>query len=452
MELSQNLIVERVKEAGIVGRGGGGFPTHVKINTKVDIVIANGAECEPLLHSDKAFMKREPELICKGLKLVQAVTEAKRAIIALKGVYGDIVEKVKKVASSYGIEVFELGNYYPAGDEHILVNEVTGKVIPEGGIPLNVGVVVNNVITLRDIALAVEGGVPVTDRPLTVHGEVNRPVNLVVPIGTPIKRVLELADGAKIEQFKVIEGGPAMGKVVTNLEEPIKKTTSGIIVLPNDHPAIVRKDISIKRELLLAKAVCCQCQFCTQLCPRHLLGHNIYPHLVMRAINHIGYNEPPSNHITTAFLCSQCGVCEFYACPMGLSPRKVYGIIREELIKSGISNPHRRTEITPREFYRLRRAPLERVATRLGLYKYLHREVETDWNEYEIDRVKIPLKQHTGVSAEPVVKIGDKVKKGELIGKIPEGKLGANVHASIDGVVEAVTKEVVIIRRGNVIY
>ena len=441
--MTDQEIVERVRAAGVVGAGGAGFPTHVKLGAKVETVIANGAECEPLLRCDKATMRDRTDEVLRGLSLLAEATGAARTVIALKGHYGDVARRVRDVARSDfpDVEVFELGNYYPAGDEQVLVNAVTGRVVPEGGIPLQVGVVVQNVVTLTQIARAVDSGTPVTRRALTVGGDVQRPVTCELPIGAALGEAVALAGGPERPEdpWVIIEGGPMMGRVVMDPQEPVTKKTSGVIVLPARHPLVLRKVRDMRREVLLARAVCCQCRMCTDLCPRANLGHAINPHLVMRTLGSEGLAEPPPDHVTAAYLCCLCGVCEVYACPLGLSPRKVFEQIKGALLEAGQDNPHRRDRLTPNEFIDGRRVPLPRLVARLALTRQMAAPDRVDWRTVEVATVRIPLHQHTGAPATPVVSAGQTVREGEVIAEIPEGKLGARQHASISGRVARVT-------------
>ncbi len=444
--MAQDL-VDAVRAAGVVGAGGAGFPTHVKVGARVDVVIANGAECEPLLYCDKAVMEHHTADVLRGLRLVVQATGAKRAVIALKRRYAQVVEAVRRGIGEAGdVEVFGLDNFYPAGDEQVLVHLVTGKVIPEGGIPLAVGVVVNNVISLANVARAADRGEPVTQRTLTVHGEVSRPVTVSLPIGAPMSAAIELAGGVTCADAVFVEGGPMMGVVVTDPTTPISKVTCGILVLPRDHPVPARKLMSMERELRLSKTVCCQCRFCTDLCPRYLLGHDLEPHLVMRALNTQGVADSPNEHLTRAFLCCLCGVCEVYACPLGLSPRRVYESTREELARAGVKNPHQRENLTAREDASGRRIPVPRLVARLDLARYYGRAPEYLPEEHRVSWVRIPLGAHFGAPAEPVVRPGQRVRRGDLVGEIPEGALGARAHASMAGKVTAVDAQVVEIR------
>ncbi|MBO5783556.1 MAG: SLBB domain-containing protein, partial [Clostridia bacterium] len=239
-------IVACALNAGLVGTGGAGFPMHVKINAKADVVIANGAECEPLLETDRHFMLHHPEKVIAGVRYAMQASGAKRGIIGVKAKHQDIIalftDLLKKERN---IELCPLQNFYPAGDEHVLVYETTGRVVPAGGIPIEAGAIVNNVFTLGLLADAVEGR-PFTKKYITVIGEVKTPCVGEVPLGISLREVIErLGGGITVADYGVIVGGPMMGKVCTNLDEPVTKTTGGIIVLPADHKLFDMKNSDI---------------------------------------------------------------------------------------------------------------------------------------------------------------------------------------------------------------
>jgi len=437
-------IVDKVRAAGVVGAGGAGFPTHVKLQFDVQRVLANGASCEPLLSSDPYLMEYQAGLVLDGLLTVMDCTGSEKGTICLKSKHAKALAALRDKISANGyadrIDVFELEDFYPAGDEFILVNEVLGKIVPEGGIPLNVRAVVSNVESLLNISRAMEGS-SVTDRYLTVCGEVNQPVICKIPIGTPVGAAIELAGGPKISDYGIVMGGPMMGKVVTDDSVPITKTTSGIIVLPPNHNVIRDKRRSLDQMRFIAKSACTQCSRCTDLCPRYLIGHALEPHRIMR---HLAYNPGMTGEVLEdALICSECGVCEKFACPMMLSPREINAAVKQKLLKDGIKREPRRETYQVSIFNDTRKIPLKRLMERLAVANY-----DTHPPFYkgaiQVKQVTIPLQQHLGKPALPVVKTGDRVKKGDLIGEIPEGALGARVHASIDGVVEAVSDKVVI--------
>lgn len=418
-------IVELVKNAGVIGAGGAGFPTHVKLSAKVDTVIANGAECEPLLRCDQQMMDIHGERIVRGLQLAIESTGAKNGIIALKQKYHKAVESLNHLISqspNLPIALHLLGNFYPAGDEFVLVYEVTGKIIPESGLPLNVGVVVDNVVTLMNVANAVDGK-PVTDRPLTVCGAVKNPLTAFFPVGTSVSEIIEFAGGSTLAEYSVLDGGPMMGTVVSE-DASITKKTSGILVLPSNSEVVYQK--SNRHAIKQIKSACEQCQDCTEICPRFLLGHSFECHKIQRSIA-VGLTD----NITQALMCSECGLCD-WICPVKLLPRRVNQENKKSLFKQGVKNPHKKTPADVHPMRDYRRVPIERVLSRLDLIEYDKPAPFTD-RKFDISKVAIPLHQNVGVPAEPVVKVGDFVKKGTLIAKIPDGKLSVNIHASIDG-------------------
>lgn len=437
-------IVAKVRMAGVVGAGGAGFPTHVKLSAKVDTVIANGAECEPLLHADQQLMARYPEVIVRGLRLAMEATGAGRGIVALKAEYKEAIAALRRVLKEdKNISLHLLGNYYPSGDEFILVYDVLGRLVPEGGIPLEVGVVVNNVGTLFNVARATEG-VPVTHRYLTVTGEVKNPITLRVPVGTAIAQVVEWAGGitnggrrGTADELVFVAGGAMMGRVV-QATDVVTKTTSGLLVLPVDSAVVRWMTKPLANAIRRGRSTCDQCRDCTDLCPRNLLGHALVPHEIMRSINY-GL-EQPTHIVTASVLCCECRLCEAYACPLELSPMAYYRAVKRQLAEAGWKNTvHRRRDLMPHEMFAYRRVPMGRLIDKLGLTAYRGYTAPLHEQEWQPKEVRIPLKQHTGVPATPTVKEGDKVKQGDLIASIPKDKLGANVHASVSGKVKGVT-------------
>jgi Na+-translocating ferredoxin:NAD+ oxidoreductase RnfC subunit len=358
------------------------------------------------------------------------------------GALAALKEKISGSGYSERIKVFELDDFYPAGDEFILVHEVLGKIVPEGGIPLNVLAVVSNVESLLNVSRAMQGK-PVTHRYLTVCGEVNEPLVCRVPIGAPADAVIQLAGGPKISDYKIVMGGPMMGKVLASGSEPVTKTTSGIIVLHSDHNVIRDKRRSLDQMRFIGKSACTQCSRCTDLCPRYLIGHALEPHRIMR---HLAYNPGMAGEILEdALICSECGVCEKFACPMMLSPREINAAIKRKLLKEGVKREPKRETYQVSVFNDTRKIPLKRLMERLEVTKYDTHPPFYE-NDIQVRQVAIPLQQHLGRPAVAVVQAGDSVKKGDLIGEIPEGALGARVHASIDGTVEEVGESIVITR------
>ena len=436
-------IVEKIRNAGVVGAGGAGFPTHVKVNATVDTVLVNGASCEPLLMSDPYLLETETETVIHGLEAVLDCTGAGRGVICLKGKHPKAMAAVRAAVAKNPkgrLEVFELGDFYPAGDEQVLVREVLDRTVPEGGIPLQVGAVVSNVESLYNVALAMDDR-PTTHRYVTVTGEVKNRMLVKVPVGTLVSDVIDFAGGPAIADFKVVDGGPMMGRVLPDMGQPVSKTTSGLIVLPPDHTVVARKIMDPARVRRITNTICCQCSQCTDLCPRNLLGHSLHPHKLMRVLDSQVLSSPMARE---ALLCSECGICEKFACPMMVSPREVNAQIKKALMQTGARWEASGKTPVSHPFRDSRRVPTKRLMQRLDVTRY-----DTHFDsvsEFSAPRVKIALKQHIGAPAVCVVSLGDRVKKGDLIGEIPENKLGARVHASIDGLVEAIVDGLVTIK------
>ena len=439
-----NQIVDNIREAGVVGAGGAGLPTHVKADATVDTVLVNGASCEPLLMSDPHLMESDVDTMIRGLEAVMDSTGANKGNICLKGKHAGAMASVRAAAardSSGRLEVFELMDFYPAGDEHVLVHEALGRTVPERGLPLQVGAVVSNVETLEHVARALDG-IPVTHRYLTVAGEVRRPMVVRVPVGTPVEDVLAFAGGPLISEYRVVDGGPMMGKVLPDASRAVvTKTTSGLLVLPPDHNVVVRKVMEPARVRQITNSVCCQCSRCTDLCPRSLLGHSLHPHKLMRVF---ASQDLESEIAREALLCSECGLCEKFACPMLVSPREVNAQIKKALMQAGIKWESSGPPLETSPFREERRVPTARLLQRLALTEY---DTHPGYaGEFSPARVSIPLRQHIGAPAVCVVSAGSRVKCGDLLGEIPEKAMGARVHASIDGVVESVADGMITIK------
>jgi Na+-translocating ferredoxin:NAD+ oxidoreductase RnfC subunit len=337
-----------------------------------------------------------------------------------------------------------LEDVYPAGDEFVLVYDITGRIVPEGGIPPDVGCIVDNVETVVNVCRAVEEDAAVTTRFLSCTGEVKTPSIVRAHVGTSLSEIIELCGGASVEDPVVLLGGPMMGSIETDLATPVTKTTSALIVLSRDHPVVQHKTMPMEFIIKQVKSACCQCTYCTELCPRYLLGHDLKPHMIMRQIAH-GL-DVPATVIQNALLCSGCGLCETYACVMGLSPHVINRTIRDRLAASGFKPEFIKSGSVVHEMRSYRLIPTDRLQGRLRLQQFhekgLKRDVCTD-----PDRVEILLKQHIGVSATPTVQRGDRVKAGNPIANMKHDALGAPIHASIDGVVNFVDEERVIIEK-----
>jgi Na+-translocating ferredoxin:NAD+ oxidoreductase RnfC subunit len=444
-------LIEKIYNAGIVGCGGAGFPTHIKLSCKVEYLLVNGAECEPLLRTDRYIMKNKAAEIIKAAEAVSRLVEAKQCIIVLKKTY---LEEIKNLQSAISllnskVKLHCLENFYPAGDEQLIVCEVTGRTVPPVGIPLNVGVVVSNVASVLCIYDSMKDK-SFTHKYLTVTGEVKYPAVLHVPVGISFEECIRQAGDALSSDYKIISGGPLMGTILSKEEAKttvVTKTTSGIIIISADNQLAIQKEVSVQHMLNRAKAACIQCSHCTELCPRYLIGHPLKPHKIMRKL---AYSTDitamlEDEDVKQALICCECGICECFACPMGLMPRKVNMLLKQKFAEAGIRYPQGQGVYTAREVRELRRVPSKRIATRIDLAKYYDYQID-NLIVVDTERVEIPLKQHIGTPAEAIVKPGDTVAAGQLIGLCARDKLGANVHASISGKVISVAERIVIER------
>ncbi|MCX6120289.1 MAG: 4Fe-4S dicluster domain-containing protein [Ignavibacteriales bacterium] len=434
-------LVESIRTAGVVGCGGAGFPSQVKAASKADIVVANGAECEPLLHKDLELMMREPEAIVGGVKLLMSATGAQQGIIGVKKKYEEKLDGIKLALRGTNITVQFLGDYYPTGDEYVLVYETTKRLIPPQGIPLDVGVVVHNVETLRNLHRA-DQDLPSITKYISVAGAVAHPSTFEVPIGISFADVLKAAGGVTVPDYAVFVSGIMMGKLETDMTLPITKTCAGLIVLPTTHRLVQRKSLPADAMHRIGKSACDQCSFCTEFCPRYLLGYDVQPHKVMRSLSFTATGEDIWNQ--SAQLCCACGLCTLYACPEDLYPKEACDKAKSDLRTKGIKwSGDRDVHIHP--IYDGRHVPLKKLVAKLGIEEYdvLAHFVE---KKFSPDQIRLPLLQHLGAPAKAIVSIGQRVNAGEAVADIPEGKLGARIHASIDGQVKTVDGEIVIER------
>lgn len=430
-------IIELIRDAGVVGAGGAGFPADRKLNCSAEIFIVNGIECEPLLRTDRTVMEMYAPQILKTVQTLRDHIGASRAVIALKKHYEKAVQQISRAAQGTGVEVYLSEAFYPAGDEQNLVYSITQRTVPTGGIPLDVGCVVSNVSTVLHIADALKE-IPVTDKMVTVTGAVAHPVTLKCPVGTPLSRLIEAAGGAKGDCAFVI-GGPLMGQVTEDLSLPVTKTTGGLIAIPKGHILLTRKMFDLRKEAVMARAACSQCSFCTQLCPRSAMGLHVEPHKAMRAL--ASGNELLLGETNGIFSCCDCGLCTYYACNFGMKPGKAMQMAKQKLQENGV-RPRKEVWSEPDRGFAQKRVPVQRLMARLDLLRF-DRDAPY-FGEIDSDTVKIPLKMHIGTVDEAIVRPGMRVNKGEPVAKATG--MGAHIHASITGIVTEVTREYIEIK------
>lgn len=427
-------LLDMVKDAGIIGAGGAGFPTHAKLAAKAEYILLNGAECEPLLRVDQQLMAQYPDEIIKGFEAAGRVVGAEQALIGVKGKHKEVIsllrERIEALQLGDYVQVKELPDIYPAGDEQVLVYELTGRVVPEAGIPIQVGCVVVNSETALNIFHAAQGK-PVTEKYITVAGDIPNRMTVKVPVGTPVMDVLKLSGIENFEDYSVIDGGPMMGPVMNRLDGYVTKKNKGFVILKKQHSLIRKKTVKSDQARRINRASCEQCRMCTDLCPRYLIGHNMQPHKMMRTL---AYSLADAEEQKISYLCCQCNLCELFSCPAGLYPKSANMMIKQSLMDQGIKYQPQQKEYSKRTSREYRLLPSKRLIARLGLRDFDKAApmVKTALNP---QIVRIALCQHVGAPAVPVVAAGDHVQAGQLIGKIPEGSLGAAIHASISGTV-----------------
>jgi electron transport complex protein RnfC len=318
ISLSREQILEKILEGGIVGMGGATFPSHIKLNVprgkKADVLIINGVECEPYLTSDHLLMLEKSEELMVGTKILMKALGVDKAIIGIENNKKDAIEKLTKLAEKYdNITVSALKVQYPQGGEKQLIKALINREVPSGKLPIDVGTVVHNVGTTYAVYEAVQKNKPLIERVITVTGKsVKKPGNFIARIGTPVSALIEAAGGLPEDTGKVINGGPMMGKALNELDVPVTKGTSGILILP-------------KSESLRSKSkVCIRCTKCVNVCPMGL-----EPFYLMTTVQRGMMDETEKNRILD---CIECGSCA-YICP---SNRELLDYIR--LGKSTVSN------------------------------------------------------------------------------------------------------------------
>jgi len=381
-------------------------------------------------------LRRHLDQVLAGMGLAMWQVGAGRGGVAIKEKYHDLIDLIGRQGGPLGIEVFALGDYYPAGDEFITVYEVTRRVIPPGGLPGDVGCLVVNVETMLNLAL----DRPVTHKYLTVAADVPEPCTLSAPVGASFGDVLR-AVGVDLSRVGgVLVGGVMMGRLMQSFDEVVTRTTGALLCFPEGHGLLKRYGADARQRDLIGKSACDQCSFCTELCPRYLIGHPVEPHLAMRGLE---FNMVGESMVLGSQFCCECNLCSLYACPEDLFPKDACADNKRMMRTEGLQHPATgRTDVRAHSMQEYRHVPVSSLIKKLGLsgFRNLGPLREVAW---DLERVRIPLKQHVGAPAVAVVRPGQRVEEGQEIGAAPDG-LGVAVHASMAGRVESVDDEVVI--------
>lgn len=417
-------------EAGIVGAGGAGFPAGGKLAPGANVLIVNGAECEPLMDTDYTILREHLTEVIAGAKAMMEATGITRGYLGIKA------HNVKRLGLTDGqkladdFSVVQLPDVYPIGDEISLIYQVTGKVVRPGALPITAGVIVYNVETIYNICHWLRHKKPVYEKWLTIGGDIPQHLVIRTPVGTPVRDIFAHY-GVKVpEGYVVLDGGPSMGKIITWQTAVVSKTTKAILVLPDDIPAIISKNPNLERQVSRAASCCCQCTACTERCPRALLGYPLEPHRMIRSMTSVAEEDP--DLVLTATLCCGCGICEMASCCQGLSPRNVIAHYKKVLAQKGMKY-QAKEDVHPDEMRDARMLPSYRWMAMLGVDTF---DVEPEYvrEPFHPDRIVIAFKQHIGAPAVASVAVGDEVKTGDTVAVKNRG-LSIGMHSGIDGVV-----------------
>jgi Na+-translocating ferredoxin:NAD+ oxidoreductase RnfC subunit len=308
-----------------------------------------------------------------------------------------------------------------------------------------VGVMVINVETVYNIHCAVTRGEKVTQKYITIGGDTKEDITIKAPVGMKIKELLEAAGYGDLEDKAVINGGPMMGKLVDIENDVVTKTTKGLLIFPVTHSIIQRKKMPMNRTLKRASAACCNCTMCSDMCPRNLLGYDLNVHKTVRAASHSEVQN--SESFLQSALCCGCGVCTVIACQQMLDPQAISMEVKGQLGRQGLRRQNNKAPEKVREERASRLVSSSVLIDRLGIRKYVKSHVERRYMDFSPKTVYIELKQHVGKPASATVKVGDKVKAGDVVAQTAYEDLGTTMHASIDGKVKAITDRFVIIEK-----
>ncbi len=436
----QNL-KELMQNNGILGGGGAGFPSYAKLAEGANLLLINGAECEPLLYTDYVILRDEMSLVLSGISKVLESTGISKSLIAIKDHTAKRLGVLDGDKLSDKIYIRVLPDVYPMGDEISLIYQATNRLVQPGKLPITEGVIVYNVETMYNLGRSVRFSEPVTKKWLTIGGDIKNPMVIKVPIGAKISDIFSKFGITVDEDHTVIDGGPSMGKIINPSTYTVTKTTKGILILPNYTEAIASKKINKNLAVARAETACCQCTRCTDMCPRHLLGYPLEPHKMVRTA--MGVAEVLPEMVLSATLCCGCGICESLACNQGISPKAVIenykGVLAKNKMRFSSSDIY---EVRDERDYRM--VPSTRWMSMLGITKF-DKEAVFNGEYNDFNRIEISLSSHIGAPSIPCVKDGDIVSEGETIANQGSG-LSLPQHASISGRVTLGINKIIIDR------
>ena len=431
-----------LQQNGIVGAGGAGFPSYAKLAQGADTLVLNCAECEPLLYTDYMLMREAMHFIVQGAEAVMDATGIAVTYLAIKRHRAEMLglEQDQRLAERVFVRL--LPDVYPMGDEIQLIFEATGRLIPPGSLPITKGVIVLNAETAFNISRAVKKGAPVTDKWVTVAGDIPNKYVVRVPVGMRVSELLESLGVTVPSGYTVLDGGPSMGRPIKVQSATVTKTTKSLLILPDEIPAIRHKSVTISDMLRRAASCCCGCSRCTELCPRYRLGYPLEPHKMIRAANNAAIAENPAMALN-ASLCCSCGVCT-EACCQDISPKDVILSLKGLLAKNKMRfTPDENKVYAPDEDRKYHMIPSVRWESQLGVRRF-DAVPELRSELMAARRVEITTTGHIGAPSVPCVKVGDKVSRGDKIADAAAG-LSMPQHASICGTVIAVDEKRIVI-------
>jgi electron transport complex protein RnfC len=311
-------IVEAIRDAGVVGLGGAAFPTHVKLSpprdVTIDTVLVNGCECEPYLTTDHRTMVEYPERVHLGIRVMMRCLGVSRAVIGIERNKPDAVERIRTTRpADLSVEVRPLEVKYPQGAEKMLIKSLLDREVPPGKLPMHVGVIVQNVASAATIAEVFETGLPLVERIVTVTGGgVRRPSNLIVPVGMKLRDLVDACGGFADDAREIVFGGPMMGQAQANLDTPVCKGTTGVVVL------------GARETRPHASYPCIRCGRCLDACPVFL-----NPQLLGQLALKGRYEEMEGAHLADCMLCGCCG----YVCPSNIPLPQLFTLAKGALRK-----------------------------------------------------------------------------------------------------------------------
>ena len=433
-----------LKDNGVVGAGGAGFPSYCKLAEGADILLINAVECEPLLYTSYTLLQERIRDIVIGMRAVMEYAKIPTGLIAVKDYRAKKLGYEDGQELAPGVRIKYVPNVYPMGDEINLICTVTGRVVPPGQLPITRGVIVYNTETIYNIGLVVQFGQPVTKTYLTISGDIPEAYCVKVPVGMKIAEVLSIMNVKVPDTHVVIDGGPSMGTIVNLSTDVVKKPCSGILILPRSIPAVQSKLRTVEENFRRAASVCCQCNRCTDLCPRHLMGYPLEPHKMVRSTLSAAQADPEL--IKSATMCCGCDICSTLACCQDISPmqiiRQYKAILAKERIKYVVDAS---TEITPSPQREYRMVNASKWKEVLGVAKYDKFPPIYVEEKLKAKEVHVPMVQHIGSPAVPCVKVGDQVVENQMIAEASEG-LSVPHFAPITGRVTYVDNQTIVIR------